>query len=88
VYLHHKTNKNIWESFNVDYGGLDAHTELYIIEQDHDYKILDGENVVDRAHEIQWRDFTTTPKHRRMHIPISYLIASLDVEENARAKNE
>jgi hypothetical protein len=33
-----------------------------------------------------WRDFTTALKHKQMHMSISDLIASLDVEEKARAK--
>jgi hypothetical protein len=34
-----------------------------------------------------WRDFTTALKHKRVHKSISDLIASLDVEEKARAKD-
>jgi hypothetical protein len=34
-----------------------------------------------------WRDFTTALKHKRVHMSISILIASLDVEEKARAKD-
>jgi hypothetical protein len=34
-----------------------------------------------------WRDFTTTPKHKRVHMSISDMIASLDVEEKVRAKD-
>jgi hypothetical protein len=34
-----------------------------------------------------WRDFTTALKHKRVHMSISDLIASLDVEEKARAKD-
>jgi hypothetical protein len=30
-----------------------------------------------------WRDFATTLKHKRTHMSISNLIASLDVEEKA-----
>jgi hypothetical protein len=33
-----------------------------------------------------WRDFATALKHKRVHMSISDLIASLDVEEKARAK--
>jgi hypothetical protein len=32
-----------------------------------------------------WRDFTTPLKHKRVHMSISDFIASLDVEEKARA---
>jgi hypothetical protein len=35
-----------------------------------------------------WRDFVTALKHKRVHISILDLIASLDVEEKARAKDE
>jgi hypothetical protein len=34
-----------------------------------------------------WWDFTTSLKHKRVHISISDLIASLDVEEKAQAKD-
>jgi hypothetical protein len=33
-----------------------------------------------------WRDFTTALKHKRVHMPISDMIASPDVEEKAWAK--
>jgi hypothetical protein len=36
---------------------------------------------------LSWRDFTTTLKHKRTHISISDLIASLDIEEKAQAKD-
>jgi hypothetical protein len=53
VYLCHKTGKHICDALNANYGGSDAGTELYIIEQYHDYKMADGRNKVERAHEIQ-----------------------------------
>jgi hypothetical protein len=34
-----------------------------------------------------WRDFVTALKHKRVHISILDLIASLDVEEKAQAKD-
>jgi hypothetical protein len=34
-----------------------------------------------------WRYFATILKHKRTHMSISYLIASLDVEEKARTKD-
>jgi hypothetical protein len=36
---------------------------------------------------LSWRDFSTALKHKRVHMSISDLITSLDVEEKARAKN-
>jgi hypothetical protein len=34
-----------------------------------------------------WRDFAIVLKHKRVHISISDLITSLDVNEKARAKD-
>jgi hypothetical protein len=116
TYLHYKTNKEMWDTLNTKYGGSDAGIELYIIEQYHDYQMVDEKSVVTQAHEIQcmvkehallkivvpdkfvaggiiailppsWRDFSTALKHKRVHMSISDLIASLDVEEKARAKD-
>jgi hypothetical protein len=115
TYLRYKTTKEMWDTLNTEYGGSDAGTELYIIEQYHDYQMVDGKSVVTQAHEVQcmvkelrllkivvpdkfvaggiiaklppsWREFATALKHKRVHMSISDLIASLDVEEKARAK--
>jgi hypothetical protein len=53
TYLHYKTTKELWDTLNTEYGGSDAGTELYIIEQYHDYQMVDGKSVVTHAHEIQ-----------------------------------
>jgi hypothetical protein len=34
-----------------------------------------------------WRDFVTALKHKRVHMSISDLITSLDVEEKSQAKD-
>jgi hypothetical protein len=52
TYLRYKTSKEMCDTLNTEYGGSDAGTELYIIEQYHDYRILDGKSVVTQAHEI------------------------------------
>jgi hypothetical protein len=52
MYLRYKTAKGMWDTLNTEYGGLDAGTELYIIEQYHDYHMVDGKSVVTQAHEI------------------------------------
>jgi hypothetical protein len=106
----------MWDTLNTEYGGSDAGTELYIIEQYLDYHMVDGKSVVTQAQEIQcmvkelellkiivpdefvpggiiaklppsWRDFATALKHKRLHMSISDLITSLDIEEKARAKD-
>jgi hypothetical protein len=35
-----------------------------------------------------WRDFTTTLKHKRVHMSILDLITSINIEEKAQAKDE
>jgi hypothetical protein len=106
----------MWDTMNTKYGGSDAGTEMYIIEQYHDYQMVDEKSVVTQAHEIQcmlkelgllkivipdefvaggiiaklpplWRDIAIALKHKRVHMSISDLIASLDVEEKAQLKD-
>jgi hypothetical protein len=116
TYLRYKAAKEMRDTLNTEYGGSNTGTELCIIEQYHDYQMVDEKSVVTQAHEIQcmvkeltllkivvpdefvaggiiaklppsWRDFVTALKHKRVHMSISDLIASLDVEEKAQAKN-
>jgi hypothetical protein len=117
TYLRYKTSKEMWDTLINEYGGSDAGTELYIIEQYHDYQMVAEKSVVTQAHGIQcmvkelglmkivvpdefmdrgiiaklppscW-DFVTALKHKRVHMSISDLIASLDIEEKAQAKDE
>jgi hypothetical protein len=53
TYLYYKTTKEMWDTLNTEYRGLDIDTELYIIEQYHNYQMVDGKSVVTQAHEIQ-----------------------------------
>jgi hypothetical protein len=53
MYLCYKIAKDMWDTLNTEYGGSDAGTELYIIEQYHDYQMVAGKSVVTQAHEIQ-----------------------------------
>jgi hypothetical protein len=53
VYLHNKTSKELWDVLKNNYGSSNAGTEVYIIEQYNDYKMVDGKSVVEQAHEIQ-----------------------------------
>jgi hypothetical protein len=52
VYLCSKTDKEMWDDLNNNYGGSNAGTKLYIIKEYQDYKIVDGKGLVDQAHEI------------------------------------
>jgi hypothetical protein len=52
TYLYYKTAKEMWDTLNTEYGGSNAGTELYIIEQYHDYQMIDVKSVITQAHEI------------------------------------
>jgi hypothetical protein len=52
MYIRYKTTKEMWDILNTEYGGSDASTKLYIIEQYHDYQMVDGKSVVTQTHEI------------------------------------
>jgi hypothetical protein len=52
TYLRYKTAKEMWDTLNTEYGGSYAGTELYNIEQYHDYQTVDGKSVLTQAHEI------------------------------------
>ena len=44
--------KNLWDALEVKFGATDAGSELYAMEQFHDYRMVDNRSVLDQAHEI------------------------------------
>jgi hypothetical protein len=71
VYLHHTNAKKLWDALEADYGSTDAGTELYIMEQYHDYKMTDGKSVVDQAHEIQC--MAKELEHLKINLPDKFV---------------
>jgi hypothetical protein len=53
AYLHMRVAKNLWDALEAKFGATDAGSELYAMEQFHDYKMVDNRPVLDQAHEIQ-----------------------------------
>ena len=47
------TGKQLWDALDAQFGISDAGSELYIMEQLFDYKMVDNRSVVEQAHEIQ-----------------------------------
>jgi hypothetical protein len=43
----------MWDALEARYGVSDAGSELYVMEQFHDYRMVEGRPVVEQAHEIQ-----------------------------------
>ena len=51
--LGESTGKEIWDALEAKYGASDAGSELYIMEQFHDYRMVEDRSVVEQAHDIQ-----------------------------------
>ena len=52
AYVPLKTGKEMWDAFETKYGVSGAGSELYVIEQFHDYRMVDDCSIVEQAHEI------------------------------------
>ena len=52
VYMHIQDGKTLWDALKAKFGATEAGSELYIMENFHDYKIVNNRSVVEQAHEI------------------------------------
>ena len=52
-YIPYTTGKDLWEALDAKFGVSDIDSELYIMEQLFDYKMVDNRSVVKQVHEIQ-----------------------------------
>ena len=53
AYLHMRNAKELWDALEAKFGATDAGSELYAMEQFHDYRMVENRSVVEQAHEIQ-----------------------------------
>ncbi|XP_066167306.1 uncharacterized protein [Oryza sativa Japonica Group] len=53
VYMHMPSGKDMWDALEAKFGVSDTGSELYVMEQFYDYKMVDDHSVVEQAHEIQ-----------------------------------
>ena len=53
TYLSLQTSKEMWDVLEAKYRVSDAGSESYIIEQFHDYRMVDDHSMVEQAHKIQ-----------------------------------
>ena len=51
TYLAHQAK--LWDALEAKFGVSDAGSELYLMEQLYDYKMVENHSVVEQAHEIQ-----------------------------------
>ena len=46
------TGKELWDALEAQYGVSDAGSELYVMEQFLDYRMVEDRSMVEQAHEI------------------------------------
>ena len=51
-YISCTSGKELWDALKAKFGVSDAGSELYLMEQLYDYKIIENRSVVEQAHEI------------------------------------
>ena len=47
------SDKELWDVLEAKFGVSDAGSELYLMKQLYDYKMVENRSVVEQAHEIQ-----------------------------------
>ena len=52
-YISCTSGKELWDALEAKFGVSDAGSELYLMEQLYDYKMVENRSVVEHAHEIQ-----------------------------------
>ena len=53
TYVRMSTGKEMWDALEAKYGASDASSELYVMEQFHDYRMVEDRSVVEQAHDIK-----------------------------------
>jgi transcription elongation factor GreA-like protein len=53
AYVTMSTGKEMWDALESKYGVSDAGSELYVMEQFHDYRMVEDRSIVEQAHDIQ-----------------------------------
>ena len=52
-YISCTSGKELWAALEAMFGVSDADSELYLMEQLYDYKMVENRSMVEQAHEIQ-----------------------------------
>ena len=67
------TGKKLWDALEAQYGVSDAGSELYVMEQFLDYRMVEDRSVVEQAHEIHTlaKDLKIVAKSPHVCYPIS-----------------
>ena len=51
-YMSFDNGKDMWAALKAKFGASDADSELYVMEQFYDYKMIEERTVVQQAHKI------------------------------------
>ena len=72
-YIRLPTGKDLWDALEAQYGVSDAGSELYVMEQFLDYRMVEDRSVVEQAHEIHTlaKDLKIVAKSPHVCYPIS-----------------
>jgi hypothetical protein len=52
VYMNIKSAAELWEALEHKFSASDAGCELYVVEQYHDFKMVDNRSIVEQAHKF------------------------------------
>ena len=52
-YISCTLGKELWDALDAKFGVSDADSDMYLMEQLYDYKMVENRSVVEQAHEIQ-----------------------------------
>ena len=79
TYLTYNTGKEVWDALEAQYGVSDAGSELYVMEQFLDYKMVEDRPVVEQAHEIQAlaKDLTDCSKDTPCKLPDKFVAGAI-----------
>jgi hypothetical protein len=53
VYMNIKSATKLWEAFEHKFSASDAGRKLYVMEQYHDFRMVDNRSIVEHAHKFQ-----------------------------------
>lgn len=52
VYMNIKSAAELWEALEHKFSASDAGRELYVVEQYHNFKMVDNRSIVEQAHKF------------------------------------
>ena len=78
-YIRLITEKDLWDALEAQYGVSDAGSELYVMEQFLDYRMVEDRSMVDQAHEIHTlaKDLRNCSKESPCVLPDKFVVGGI-----------